>query len=96
MKIEIPQVQVSATSQPAIATILATNIKRTDAIITAVADGPWYIRRGNDTPSSANFDYLILKAGQTVIIENYKGIITCSPTPSAGQINVAEGTGNTN
>lgn len=95
MKIEIPLVQVSTPTQPAAATILAANIKRADAIITNVAANTFYIRRGTGASSSV-WDYMLTSLGQTIIIENYDGIITCSPTPTAGQINVAEGVGNTN
>lgn len=90
MKIELPKVIASVQTQPVTATILANNAGRADAIITLVSGGPFYIKRGT-SPSSTSWDYQLIAAGQTLTIENYHGILTCSPTPTAGQLNVAEG-----
>lgn len=90
MKIELPSILASNHTQPAAATILANNPSRVDAVITYLTGGPFYIKRGT-SPSSSSFTWKLSTAGQTITIENYRGILTASPTPLAGDINVAEG-----
>lgn len=92
MYIKYPQIDAGGTvsTQPATATILAVNLKRQEYVITLMSGGPFFIKRGA-AASSSNFDFYLSTVGQSVIGNNYKGIITCSPNPTAGQLNVAEG-----
>lgn len=90
MKIQLPYVAASNSTQPATATILAANPARVDAIIVYEANGPFYIKRGTGAAANSH-TWKVTTLGQTITIENYTGIITCSPTPSAGDLSVSEG-----
>lgn len=90
MYIQYPQVVDSKCTQPASSTLLAANLNRQEYVITLLANGPFYIKRGS-AASSTNFDFFLNTVGQSVIGNNYKGLITVSPTPTVGDLNVAEG-----
>lgn len=92
MKIEIPHVFTSTGTQPTTGTLLAANPKRVDAIITANNAGPFYIKRGTSA-SSTDYTYMLTFVGQMISVENYTGVLSISPAPTAGQVNVCEGTG---
>lgn len=90
MKAEFPIILRSISMQPTANPISPNNQGRVETIITLLADGPFYIKRG-PSPSTTNFDFLLSDPGDVAIIANWKGDINCFPTPTAGQINVAEG-----
>lgn len=93
MKIEYPIILSSISTQPTTALISAADIARVEVIITALAAGPFYVKRAaSATPASiTNFDIYLSGVGSQAIVSNWKGDITISPTPTAGQINVANG-----
>jgi hypothetical protein len=90
MLITLPQVFSELPSVDQVTATIPANTKRVDVAITLVSGGPFYIKRGTGA-TSANFTDMLTVVGQTVRYENYRGVITLSPTPTTGQINVAEG-----
>lgn len=89
MKIALPQILRDTSSLPSAVTLAAASATRKDCIITLLANGPYYVKRG-PSASSTNFTWLLSVVGQTLTIENYNGIITVDTDPG-NDINVAIG-----
>lgn len=81
---------LNTSAQPAAATIIAVNKLRRTATITNVAGSgvTFFIKKGASA-SSTNWDFQ-LQDGDAAVFDDYVGIVTCSPAPTAGQINVSE------
>lgn len=88
-------------AQPAAATLATAKAGRNSVILTNLTAGTnFYIHLGagaNDGAAGVGGTWtFILEFGKPpVVIDQWTGIITCDPAPTAGQINVAEILGST-
>jgi 16S rRNA C1402 N4-methylase RsmH len=85
-------------SQPDSATLALAKAGRHQTILTNLSATVFYVAMGpgaSDGTAGAGgtFDFILKAAGEigdTVVIDNYTGVITCDPAPAEGDINVSQ------
>lgn len=76
-----------------LSTVAGASYFRGDVILTNTTGSggtDYYIKRGAAC-SATNWDFILAAGLPPIVIDNWEGVITCFPAPTAGDINIAEG-----